>query len=834
MPENATLGWQVFAAHAQDADVDENAHVTYSFVTNTDMFKLDPETGSVTLAQLFDQSQREYELRIRASDNGSPVLTSEQVVVLQLAGVNDHAPMFENGAYELRLREDEPVNNRFAQLVANDADSGADGSVSYHVEGGTGSEMFGLFPDGWLYVKRPLDRELQDLYVLVVVATDGGVPARQSSVNVTVHVTDANDNTPTFTNVTYTFHVAEEIEAGALVGVLSAADGDRDANGDVSYALQGAEAGAFTVGRKSGVLLTRGRFDREALVRERGASFFSLTGIASDGGDPQRTSRCVINIFVDDVNDNAPAFSRSFFEESILEDAQPGSFVTSLTAEDRDVDANANLTYAIVAGNDDVTFAIDPASGVVTLTGSLDREEQVYFRLTVQARDDGVPSLSADVTLLLRVRDVNDNAPVFVEDSVQEVTLAEDAVIGQIVTRVRATDADDFDNAQVTYDFADTSAATPFTLDPTSGIIQLRQALDFESVASYSLDIVATDSGADALTSEVTLVVRVSDVNDNAPRFIDVTDGRLNENAAPQEVMQVRATDDDVSDVLQFAIVRQSPEGNDFEIDATTGVLRSVTSLDREEHDSYVLTISVSDATTPETGHTTTRDVTININDVNDNNPVITSQNAFSFFMQDALTTARFASVTSQDADIVTQLQYSIDDNDFSVDAQNGGLNLTSNAKQRVFHRVEVSVSDGERSSSLPVAIFMRTEGEDGPEFAQAQYSAQVAEGSTPSSLVQLQLRDASDRNNNNIRYVITSVQDGSGNDMPRWFSVDEVGGVISVSNAIDREAMSDVSNVLEVEVHVIDTGASTSAPRTRSTVVSYTFFSSQNYPPNV
>ena len=85
------------------------------------------------------------------------------------------------------------------------------GRASYSIsEGNNPPAKFGIFPDGMLYVKSPLDRELKDYYALTVVARDGGTPvARTSSVSVTIHVIDENDNAPKFSNETFAFYIAE-------------------------------------------------------------------------------------------------------------------------------------------------------------------------------------------------------------------------------------------------------------------------------------------------------------------------------------------------------------------------------------------------------------------------------------------------------------------------------------------------------------------------------------------------------------------------------------------------------------------------------------------------
>lgn len=122
------------------------------------------------------------------------------------------------------------------QVTAVDLDTGNNARLTYRLL--DPDLAFGIFPNsGWLYLRHPLDRESQDRYSLRVAATDNGTPAGTATAVVTVSVSDANDNDPTFGQEAYQFSVEENLPRGAPVGVLRAADRDLGTNGAIRFSL---------------------------------------------------------------------------------------------------------------------------------------------------------------------------------------------------------------------------------------------------------------------------------------------------------------------------------------------------------------------------------------------------------------------------------------------------------------------------------------------------------------------------------------------------------------------------------------------------------------------
>ena len=124
-----------------------------------------------------------------------------------------------------------------------------------------------------------------------------------------------------------------------------------------------------------------------------------------------------VNIGIEDVNDNAPEFDSSTVRISVPENLELGIPLYAAQARDRDSGRNGIVRYRLTsaAGGSSTggLFAVDPRLGHITLVRHLDYETAQRHSLIVHATDTGEPPLSANLTVLVEVQDVNDNRPVF-------------------------------------------------------------------------------------------------------------------------------------------------------------------------------------------------------------------------------------------------------------------------------------------------------------------------------------------------------------------------------------------------------------------------------------
>lgn len=269
----------------------------------------------------------------------------------------------------------------------------------------TESAPFAIDEMGVISTKTKLDYESQRNYTFNISLSDGSTT---DYATVFIGVTDVNDNSPVFGTTDTTIAIPENEPVGTKVTNVSAMDADEGFNGLVVFTLKGGE-GKMDID-SSGFILLEKVLDRE----EQG--FYNLIVIASDQGQPARSTALNLTIVIDDVNDNSPAFSSSRYEVKVPEDQELGSALLTLSATDRDAGANALVTYRIVDQRPQTSspvFLVNSSTGQLSLNQQLDYETINEFEVQVEASDGGQPSLSSETLVIVRVEDVNDNPPEF-------------------------------------------------------------------------------------------------------------------------------------------------------------------------------------------------------------------------------------------------------------------------------------------------------------------------------------------------------------------------------------------------------------------------------------
>ena len=142
-----------------------------------------------------------------------------------------------------------------------------------------------------------------------------------------------------------------------------------------------------------------------------------------------------------DVNDNPPEFASKYYFAKVTEGMEVGTEVVRVLATSVDTGVNAEITYAIVGGNQHRKFSIDPTTGLVSLAADIDHEVAREYFLTIQAVDGGIPPLHNHATVNITVLDANDNAPIFTQAAYSAV-INENSAVGHKIISLTATDID--------------------------------------------------------------------------------------------------------------------------------------------------------------------------------------------------------------------------------------------------------------------------------------------------------------------------------------------------------------------------------------------------------
>ncbi|XP_026186774.1 protocadherin alpha-8-like [Mastacembelus armatus] len=530
-------------------------------------------------------------------------------VAVEVLDVNDNSPSFQEEEKILEIPESTLLGRRFQLPAARDPDVVANTVRVYKINH---NEYFNIqireraddkVP--FLVLQKPLDREKHHEHKLTLTAVDGGNPPRSGTLNVTVIVLDSNDNHPIFSQEVYSVTIPENVDAGTSVIKVKATDLDEGANGEIEYFFGGeldpSIYNIFILEKETGEIRVKGEIDFEKV------DVYKLDVQATDRGQPPMSTDCTVIIKVLDENDNKPEIEVTSLSKMVSEDSKAGTVVSLIGITDQDSGLNGKVICSV---SDNVPFELKPSFQEnmysLVIKQHLDRESVSHYDITITATDCGQPPLSTFKTLSIDVSDVNDNSPEFLHNPV-ELYLVENNVPGNPIFSVTATDRDLNENAALTYhivreDNSHLKIAAFLNINPDNGQISALKSFDFESVKMFQFQVVATDSGAPSLSSNVTVNVFILDQNDNAPVILYPVSSNgsaegleeipRNVNAG-HLVTKVRAYDADIgyNGWLLFSLQRVTDHSL-FGLDRYTGqirTLRSFTETDEAEHKLVIL-----------------------------------------------------------------------------------------------------------------------------------------------------------------------------------------------------------------------------------------------------
>ncbi|KAA0718277.1 Cadherin-23 Otocadherin [Triplophysa tibetana] len=431
--ENIIPGATVLFVNATDLDASREfgqASLIYS-LQGSSQFRLNTRSGEITTTALLDREVKsEYILIVRAVDGGVGPMqkTGIATVNITILDINDNAPMWRDEPYQANVVEMSPIDTDVLSVLAVDPDNGDNGTVVYSINPANPFYTINRSTGKIRTSGAILDRESRNasaaqlMRTIIVSATDRGTPPLRSSASTTVYVNllDLNDNDPTFLNLPFDVEVLEGLPIGSSLFRVQAQDPDEGDNGAVTMALQmGMPRLDFRLNITTGILYSVAVLDREQI------GHYYLRIIAYDAGQFPRTSTSTLTITVLDVNDETPTFFPNFHNIS-LEESVPRNYVlVRLNCSDNDAGLNAELSYFITEGNQDGKFSVGFRTGVVRTVVGLDRETQSSYRLVIEAIDNGPAGSrrTGTATVNVEVLDVNDNRPIFLQNSYETTVL---------------------------------------------------------------------------------------------------------------------------------------------------------------------------------------------------------------------------------------------------------------------------------------------------------------------------------------------------------------------------------------------------------------------------
>uniref|UniRef100_A0A8B9PZA8 Protocadherin gamma-C3 n=1 Tax=Apteryx owenii TaxID=8824 RepID=A0A8B9PZA8_APTOW len=483
---------------------------------------------------------------------------------------------------------------------------------------------------GALLVRERMDREaLCELSPSCFLSLELVIEQPIEVHNVEVEVLDINDNAPRFPRQDYRLDISESAVPGARFHIESAQDPDVGTNSVQSYQLSPSHHFAldlkgFQRGSKLLELVLQQPLDREQSALQQ------LVLTAVDGGDPPKSGTAQISVRVVDTNDNPPAFDRSTYTVSLLENAPLGTLVVKLNASDPDEGSNGDVIYSFGSYTPQKVrqlFSVDPHSGEVRVNGTLDYEEASSYEIYVQATDQGPVSMAGHCKVLVNIVDANDNVPEVVLTSLYS-PVPEDAKAGNVVALMSVTDQDSGRNKQVSLRIP---PGLPFALNSFKNSYTLitQGNLDREKAASYNITVTATDSGSPPLSSQKVIHVEISDINDNPPHFEEPAYSVYIPENNPLGVLlcTVKATDPDVAKnaYVSYSLLDGDIEGlpvtSYVSIKSDNGNIYAVNSFDYETLREFQVVVQAQDAGIPPLSSTVT--VHVYVTDENDHAPQI-------------------------------------------------------------------------------------------------------------------------------------------------------------------------------------------------------------------
>ncbi|XP_051869359.1 protocadherin beta-15-like isoform X11 [Pristis pectinata] len=410
--ESSPVGTLIITLNASDLDDGSNGEITYSLSGHNsgkfrEIFDVNSRTGEIRLKGHLDYEENEFfEINVQAIDNGPYPMPQHCAVLVDVIDVNDNAPDLTLTSLSNTVPENATVGTVVALLSVDDKDSGQNGQVQCQISNKLPFKLDSSLKNIYkLFVQHALDRESTSRFDVIITCTDAGIPSFTTKKTIRVEVSDVNDNAPRFTQPVYTARVMENNVIGDSIFSLTAFDPDTEQNARLNFKIQNSSGAPYvSINSQTGVIFAQRSFDFEKLKN------FRIQVQVQDSGDPPLTTDVTIDVVILDQNDNAPVIVNplpqygSTAMETITRFAEPGYLVVKVSATDADAGQNARLSYHIFQATHRDLFTISADTGEIWTIRAIGSKDASQQRLVIVVKDNGTPSLSATVTIVLSVK----------------------------------------------------------------------------------------------------------------------------------------------------------------------------------------------------------------------------------------------------------------------------------------------------------------------------------------------------------------------------------------------------------------------------------------------
>ncbi|XP_064550681.1 cadherin-23 [Drosophila montana] len=678
IPEGSASG-VISTLEATDADEGAYGQVVYYLQEldgDNDIFSISTHQGKgiLRLQRELDYEKKSlYQLRILAIDraNQGPVNTGTAAILVKVKDIEDQPPEYVEVQAVARIAEDAPVGTKVLRVRAIDGDRGINNPIAYALDG---NDLFDIDTHtGVVYTLAVLDREeesdhVNGAHILRITATELSKTSEETQqgpatvrTEVTIIVTDVNDEIPTFGEAIYRCEVNENAQSNTPLNFLDGEvqnfvyDHDEGKNGTFRLFLDPPNdlfeiVPELAVNEANFMLRVRNSksLDFEQFIE------VNFTIFAREIDEPTRWSSAHVQIFVRDQNDNFPEFTQAIYNAGVPENSELGAIITKVEAVDVDSGdfGTMGIRYTNLRGGIAHLLHLNPITGVITIktpgSAAFDREIISRHYLTVEAIDNVGQGNRNTAQIILDIQDVNDNAPIFLHRQ-YEAKLLENKAEFETPLQVEARDLDlnGTENSQITYEIVEGLYRMNFTIDPASGLIRPLHHFDYEELVDsqrhplrqantdmreIDLLVRARDSGIPMLSTVVPVLIYVQDVNDNPPIFQKSFYAKTVPEDLPggSSVLQVLAIDRDGSSPNNAVVYRiQTGASDKFIINSETGVISVAqgANLDPDLTETkrliYTLNVLALDGGLGSSQLMNTAMVNISIRDVNNKPPML-------------------------------------------------------------------------------------------------------------------------------------------------------------------------------------------------------------------